>query len=479
MISQVSFPTNWTSTLRKALLIRLVCCCVLYLTHSALAFAQATPPQTLTLDAAVNLAEGNYPAILVAKAQAQAASEQIGLARTAYLPRLDLLWQENRASTNNIFGALLPQAIIPPISGPVLGTKSFSSTFGSAGGALFSWEPFDFGVRKANVNVARASTRQASAAVGVTQLDIATSAADAFLGFLANQEAVRAADANVSRAQTFADVVHTLVNNQLRAGADAARADAELSAAKNQLNRAQQSAEISRATLAEVLGIPGTYVMVDAGHLLDLPRDTSVPAPNFDSHPLVIAQKAAIDTVRARERVLERSYVPRFSFQSAFSGRGTGALTNGKFKGGANGLLPDTPNFAVGVSVTFPAFDVFGIRARHRIEAGNEAVESARLDQTFQALKGQYARAQALIEGALRIAQETPSQLKAAQDAERLTRDRYRYGLANVTEVADAQRLLAQAEIDNAVARLNVWRALLVAARLQGDLNPFLQRVKY
>jgi len=334
-------------------------------------------------------------------------------------------------------------------------------------------------VRKANVNVARAFTRQADAGVGVTQLDVATTAADAFLALLAAQEAVRAAEANVSRAQTFADVVRTLVNNQLRAGADAARADAELSATKTQLNRAQQTAEISRATLAEVLGIPGAYVTLDAGRLLDLPRDTSVSAPNFDAHPLVLAQKAAIDTVRARERVLERSYVPRFYLQSALSERGTGALTNGQFKGGAGGLLPDTPNFALGMSVTFPAFDIFNIRARHRIEAGNEAVESARLDQTFQALKGQYARAQALVDGALRIAQETPNQLKAAQDAERLTRERFRYGLANVTEVADAQRLLAQAEIDDAVARLNVWRALLVAARLQGDLKPFLQRVKY
>ena len=466
--------------MRKAIFIRFVCCFVLYLTHSALAFAQEAPPQTLTLDAAVDLANGNYPAIRVAKAQAQAASEEIDLGQTAYLPRLDLLWQENRASTNNIFGALLPQAIIPPITGPALGTKSLSTnTFGSAGGALFSWEPFDFGVRKANVNVARAFTRQANAAVGVTQLDVATSAADAFLAFLANQEAVRAAEANVSRARTFADVVRTLVNNQLRAGADAARADAELSATKNQLNTTQQSAEISRATLAEVLGIPGAYVTVDAGHLLDLPRDASVPVPNFDLHPLVVAQKSAIDSVRAREHVLERSYVPRFYLQSALFGRGTGALNNGILQGGANGLLPDTPNFAFGMSVTFPAFDIFSIRARHRIEAGNEAVEAARLDQTFQALKGQYARAQALIDGALRIAQETPNQLKAAQDAERLTRERYRYGLANVTEVADAQRLLAQAEIDNAVAGLNVWRALLVAARLQGDLKPFLQRVKF
>jgi outer membrane protein TolC len=130
------------------------------------------------------------------------------------------------------------------------------------------------------------------------------------------------------------------------------------------------------------------------------------------------------------------------------------------------------------MTVTMPAFDIFTIRARRNIEKGNAAVENARLDQTVQALKGQYARAQALIDGALRIAQETPNQLKAAQEAERLTQERYKYGLATVTEVADVQRLLAQAEIDNVVARLNVWRSLLAAARLQGDLKPFLQRAK-
>jgi len=45
-------------------------------------------------------------------------------------------------------------------------------------------------------------------------------------------------------------------------------------------------------------------------------------------------------------------------------------------------------------------------------------------------------------------------------------------------EVAEAQRLLAQAEIDDAVARLGVWRALLAAAQARGDLAPFLDKVK-
>src|SRR6266567_1692869 len=89
--------------------------------------AQPAPSGPLSLNDAVQLALKNYPAINESRARAQAADEGIGVARTAYLPRLDMLWQGNRATRNNVFGLLLPQAILPPISGPVLGTRSYDS----------------------------------------------------------------------------------------------------------------------------------------------------------------------------------------------------------------------------------------------------------------------------------------------------------------------------------------------------------------
>ncbi|PWT90827.1 MAG: TolC family protein [Blastocatellia bacterium] len=459
---------------------KILVCWLVALSHISLVSAQtANPPPPLKIDEAVELALANYPAIKTARAQADAAKANIELAQTTYLPRLDLLYQENRATRNNVFGALLPQSIIPSISGPVLSSTSWESTFGSAAGTLFSWEPFDFGVRKAGVNVARAITNQANANINVSELDVAASVADAFMALATNEQAVRAAEANILRAQTFADSVHVLVNNQLRAGSEAARADAELSVAKTQLLRAHQLSEISRASLAEALGIPGVAVSIVSDPLLEFPTNTSMELPKFDSHPLAIAQKSAIEVVQAREHVLARSYVPRFNLQGSVSGRGTGALTDGSFEGGWHGLLPNTPNYGIGMTVTFPGFDIFSIRARRHIEAGNEAVENARYEQTIEALKGQYARAQALIDGALQIARETPSALAAAQQAERLTLERYKYGLATVTDVADAQRLLAQAEIDDRVARLNIWRAMLLAAKVHGDLKPFLQSVKH
>ena len=92
----------------------------------------------------------------------------------------------------------------------------------------------------------------------------------------------------------------------------------------------------------------------------------------------------------------------------------------------------------------------------------------------LQDLNGQVAKARAVLEGARRIAQNTPIQLEAARVAEQQATARYRAGLGNITEVAEAQRLLTQAEIDDSLARLGVWRALLGLAAVEGDLTPFL-----
>jgi hypothetical protein len=50
--------------------------------------------------------------------------------------------------------------------------------------------------------------------------------------------------------------------------------------------------------------------------------------------------------------------------------------------------------------------------------------------------------------------------------------------LATLVEVADAEGLLAQAEMDDAVARLNVWHGLFNVAFAQGDLQPFLNLLR-
>src|SRR5262249_35638894 len=120
----------------------------------------------------------------------------------------------------------------------------------------------------------------------------------------------------------------------------------------------------------------------------------------------------------------------------------------------------------------------FSINARKRVEAQNELAESANYDRTIQSLTTQDAKARALLKAATEIASNTPVEREAATAGESQARARYQNGLATIVEVAEAQRLLAQAEADDAVARLSVWRALLAAAQARGDLAPFLEKVR-
>src|ERR1700681_2262882 len=96
----------------------------------------AQQPVPVTLGQAIERSLGNSPSIRVSQEQMNAAAAGIRLARTAYLPKIDALAQVNRATRNNVFGMLLPQSVIPSISGPVIGSTNLGSAWGSAVGGL-------------------------------------------------------------------------------------------------------------------------------------------------------------------------------------------------------------------------------------------------------------------------------------------------------------------------------------------------------
>ena len=439
---------------------------------------QKNPPRTFTLQEAVNYALAHYPAVRSAREQIAAARGGVALARTSYLPRLDSLWQTNRATDNNITGLLLPQSVITPISGPVLSSASGRSVWGSAAGLLFTWEPFDFGYRHATVNSAQSVEQQSEAQQDLTHLAVAANAMDAFFNLLAAEHNARVAQANVRRWQIFNRSVHVLVENQLRPGADASRADAELARALIQLARAHQQEQMSRAALADALGIAGTQVEAKPGALMGSPPAANPSAIPVASNPLAVIEQAKVREAHAQRQIFQHQYYPRFFLQSGVNGRGSGADPSGSFAMGLNGLGLERANWAVGLTVTFPIFDIFSIHDHEKIAAANERAEAARYDQTIQGVTNQTEQAQAAVEGARQVAINTPIELQAARTGELQSRTRYQSGLATIVEVAEAENLLAQAEIDDALARLALWHNLGSLAAAQGSLEPFLQLLR-
>lgn len=443
--------------------------------HTVMAQSSEVKTRVFTLEEAVDFALKNYPAVRASVERAASAKAIVGLAQTTYLPRANMLWQGNRATRNNIFGLLLPQPVIPSVSGPVLVTTSNQGVWGGAAGLLFSWEPFDFGYRQAEVNAARATQGRASAEVALTRLDVAVATINAYLTLVAAEQTVRAAEADVDRREIFAKSVHVLVDNQLRPGADASRADADFARSKANLARARQQQEISRAALADILGIADSRVEVETSVFAKLPPGTPEPSLAISAHPLAEVQRARVQEIRSQVHILDRAYYPRFDFQSAVYGRGSGANTDGTFAGGTNGLGLERSNWAAGLTVTFPLMDIFAIRSKKGIEEANERAEAARYDQTLQDLTGQFRKAQASLEGARHVAENTPVELEAARTTETQERARYQAGLATLVDISDAQSLLVQADADDALARLAVWQNLAAVAASQGDLQPFLQ----
>lgn len=431
---------------------------------------------SLTLQQAVDQSVEKYPALRVSLEQVSAAAAGVKLARTAFLPKADFLAQINRATHNNVFGMMLPQATIAPISGPVL-NNSFSNVWGTALGVLVSWEPFDFGLRKANVNAADVARKRVEAGVERTKLEVATAAADAFLTILAAEQTVRSANASVERGKALNTVVSALVKAQLRPGADAERTRAEIALAETQVIQAEQAVAMAKAALAQLLNVPPSELTAEPGKLLTQPNAADL-AGKPEDHPAAREQKVAIDEVKAREAALDKLWYPKFLLQGSTYGRGTGAFPNGTTGGAASGLGPNIGNWGLGFTVTFPILEQPSIKARQEIEVHKERTEAARYDQIVRDLDGRLNRARAMLDGAQRAARQAPIQLDAARAVEQQASARYKAGLATIVEVAEAQRLLAQAEVDNSLAHLGVWRSMLAIAAAKGDLREFLERAR-
>jgi outer membrane protein len=435
-------------------------------------------PTTVTLEQVIETASANYPSIKASQAQQRAAQGAIGVAKTAYLPHSDILWQTDRATANNILGLLLPQATIPSVTGPVLPADPTRSAWNSAGGALVSWQPFDFGARSAKVEVARQGSEAARQAAFLTQLQVSANAGSAFFDLAAAEQLVTVAKANVQRYESFDKVVHVLVDNTLRPGADASQADAQLALARNQLIQVETQVAIKRAALAEYLQTKQEQAEVDVSGLLAEPPMSDLSVITAVNHPAVLEEHALNLQQEAQKRFLDRSYVPVFSTSGVVFGRGAGTNASGVFPGGTAGLAPDTLNWAAGVQVSFAAFDFFNIRDQRRVQEANVEAEHARLDQAVSDVTTAVEQAQANMTGARRLGANTPIELAAAQASEQQQQARYRSGLATVVDVSAAEGVLAQAEGDDAIARLGVWRAELGVAVAQGDLQPFLQLLK-
>jgi len=179
--------------------------------------------------------------------------------------------------------------------------------------------------------------------------------------------------------------------------------------------------------------------------------------------------------VQAQEKVLSRRNYPRLFVQAEVLGRGSEVPSDGSNIGSWNGLAPARANWVAGLTIVFPnVFDFKALSVQKQIAKASERSQQALYEKAIQDVTGRVEAALAELKSAKLVAEQTPIELAAARAAETQSRARYQASLATLVEVADTEGLLAQAEMDDAVARLKVWQGLFNLAYAQGDLQTFL-----
>ncbi len=451
--------------------------------HVTRAFADETiqtdtTARTYTLEQAVADALANHPRLRASAAEESASEARVDEAKTGRLPDVGVSAQLNRSTGNTVPGTFFSAAGFVPISGPTRG-KSLDEGVWQTGASLWAtWDVLSLARQAAAVDVAIAGRSEAAAATSARRLDIAYRAADAYVVLLEAQEAVRAARVNVERARVLVGMTKPLVDQALRPGADQARAEAELASAQTTLARAEQSQEVRAAQLAEAVGNTALHVTAAPSGLLGpvdgiAARASASPTAPSTLHPDIVQSNAAVTRATEATRLVDVEFLPRLDLVAALWTRGSGY-----FQSPASGLVPDIANWAAGATLTWSFLDIPTIRARARVASATRDLAVARRDETVLSIAGQLATSTAVLRGALAVARQTPATLAAARTAEQQATARFKTGLAPVVDVADADRVLSQAEIDDAVARLEVRRALLLLARASGDLQPFFMQLR-
>lgn len=385
---------------------------------------------------------------------------------------MGLAGQVNRSTGNVIPGALFAMPGVPVVAGPPGASRSGPGVWQSALGVTAGWDVMELVRRPRLVGAAETEVSTARAQTSLTRLMIMDRAFDAYLRMAEARAVQKAVEASEARTQTYRTVVATLVEQKLRPEIDLSRVETELSSAHVATEKNRLGVTVARLRLAEAIGEPDWSVDIMEDDLAEAP---SMPTPTSPPvHPAVSVYTSAARAAEARSTVARLGQLPRLELNGAAWLRGGDYVLGGPNSGAGLGLLPDTPNWALGVVALWTPTDLGAVSARVRAETAEAALQKARAVEVQDSITTDMKVARATFTSALAVARDTSAAVTPARRTLDLARTRYMQALGNVIEVAEAERALAVAEREEAVARLDAWRALVAIHRTQGDLGPLL-----
>jgi outer membrane protein len=410
--------------------------------------------------------------------QASATQQNIQLAKNSLVPDLTVGYQANMATYNNITGMSYPGFLLP-ISGPPSVNNDLNFVPGTAAGALIKWSPITFGQRTAGIEKATAQFKQANAAYNEQLFKYQYNTVNVYLEAVYYKQLLKSLQAAIDRNNVGLQQSLVLAKNGLRQGIDtvqfqAAIAQAEIDQLQTERIYQQKLLELSRLTGTE--SDTGNIILTDSlfNTPVILPADT---ATGIIAHPYYQTLEAQKNSTAAGLKEIQRSWVPQLDIWGNIYARGSGIDATGRINKSGGFNLTRT-NAGIGVQLSFPVLQYSKVNIKKRkyqllLKADEAGLAQAQLDITEQS-----AIALQEYQQDMKIAVKSPVLLKAATDIYQGLKLSYEAGLIDYTRLAQAQYELLKAEVNDASARLQIWRSLLAIAIAKGNLNLFTDQLR-
>lgn len=420
----------------------------------------------MTLDAALAYARSHQPSILAALARVQAAEATRAIPGAMYLPRLSGAAEAFEATANNSTAPYLaaPGVDLPRIGATPVDGKSWNPHPGTLVALGLRQEVLDFGRTSALRALYDAQAQAERGRADAATLDVGFAIESAFFGVQAAKRVQGSAEAASARARTSRDAAAAGVKAGLRPPIDLTRAEADF--ARYEVSRldAEQNVVAAQADLAAVVGVPDR--LLDATGQLEEVR----PTPTLDEalaealqrDPLVRERLARAAAQRASTGVIRAELRPDVALTSTLTGRAGGAKPSSGPVPEGGGWQPNVPNWDVGLVLSIPLFDA-AVLARERASAASEVARDREVDEARQALTARVQRAFVELDAARSALPALRGSLAAAQANYAQAHARFGAGLGTSVDLADAQALLADADVALAIGG---FRASTARARL-------------
>jgi outer membrane protein len=413
----------------------------------------------LGIEKAVELALESHPLVQQANATLKAATAKTDQARSVYYPHIDANFDVAAGA-----GRINPRFMI----GGFLVQQNLSQY---AGGVSVNQRLFDFGYSQQTVNSAHLAERAQEIDINARQALVVLQVQASYLTSLKHQRLVQIAEETVRERGIIKGQIEALYRQQLKSKLDVDLVQVELTNAESLLVKARNGLKSSFANLNRAIGIAGAedYVLEDLPIEVRAQRSLGSLIGDSLSHPEYRKAKEVTASAEAKLTAAKRQYLPTVNAYA--SGGDFQVFDNSRTQASQTGGW-----WAAGGFVSMPLFTGFMIENQVREAKAQKAAAEAASLNIEQALTQQVTNSYLDTVSFAQQIKLGEEQVKTAQEALGLAKQRYKLGLGSVVEVTQAevaltgaQTRLAEAQYDYKIAEVTLAYASAGNAHLEID----------